>query len=173
MSAFAMMGVASRWRYWVLRLMGVFSPRYRFSPSFAPFARGAFRTGLRDYVQAQNEITDFVEKSAGAFFEGFDLLATPTMALPPFAHVEGLGPSRVAGQPVDPHLGWLFTWPFNLTAQPAVSIPCGWTADGLPLGLQLVGRRGADGLVLRVAAALEAAKGWSDRRPGCSPPGPA
>jgi Asp-tRNA(Asn)/Glu-tRNA(Gln) amidotransferase A subunit family amidase len=62
-------------------------------------------------------------------------------------------------------LGWAFTWPFNLTGQPAVSIPCGWTKDGLPLGLQLVGRRGEDGLVLRVAAALERLAPWGQRRP--------
>jgi Asp-tRNA(Asn)/Glu-tRNA(Gln) amidotransferase A subunit family amidase len=96
-----------------------------------------------------------------------DLLASPTLALPPFPHpgLAELGPREVAGQPIDRFLGWLFTWPFNLTGQPAVSIPCGWTEDGLPLALQLVGRRGADGLVLRVAAAIERLRPWDDRRP--------
>jgi aspartyl-tRNA(Asn)/glutamyl-tRNA(Gln) amidotransferase subunit A len=93
------------------------------------------------------------------------VLATPTLAVPPFSTKLPLGPERVLGEKVDPQVGWTFTWPFNLTGQPAVSIPCGWTKEGLPLGLQLVGRRGADGLVLRVAAAIEALAPWSDRRP--------
>jgi amidase/aspartyl-tRNA(Asn)/glutamyl-tRNA(Gln) amidotransferase subunit A len=165
MSMFLLMGIASRWRFWALRVLALFLSRYRFSPSFVPFARGAFQTSLRDYVSAQNTITDFVERSAGQYFAGFDLLATPTIALPPFPHPTGLGPTRVGGQAIDPHLGWLFTWPFNLTGQPAVSIPCGRTADGLPLGLQLVGRHGDDGLLLRVAAALEEINPWSQHRP--------
>jgi aspartyl-tRNA(Asn)/glutamyl-tRNA(Gln) amidotransferase subunit A len=65
----------------------------------------------------------------------------------------------------DRHLGWFFTWPFNLTGQPAISIRCGWTKDGLPLGLQIVGRRGADGLVLRVAAAIEGLGPWDGQHP--------
>jgi aspartyl-tRNA(Asn)/glutamyl-tRNA(Gln) amidotransferase subunit A len=59
-----------------------------------------------------------------------------------------------------------FTFPFNLTGQPAASVPAGWTADGLPVGLQIVGRRHADATVLAASAALEAARPWSDRRPG-------
>jgi Asp-tRNA(Asn)/Glu-tRNA(Gln) amidotransferase A subunit family amidase len=166
LSVFAIVGIASRWRFALLRLLGLFSPRYRLTPTFLPFARRAFRTSLRDYMRAQAEVTDFVEQSAGLFFRGSDVLATPTLALPPFPHPPGgLGPERVAGQPVNPHLGWLCTWPFNLTAQPALSVPCGWTADGLPVGLQLVARRGEEGLLLRLAAALEKANPWSGRRP--------
>jgi Asp-tRNA(Asn)/Glu-tRNA(Gln) amidotransferase A subunit family amidase len=92
-------------------------------------------------------------------------MATPTLAVPPFSTKLPLGPEQVRGENVDPQVGWAFTWPFNLTGQPAISIPCGWTKDGLPLGLQLVGRRGADGLILRVAAAIEAQAPWSGRRP--------
>jgi Asp-tRNA(Asn)/Glu-tRNA(Gln) amidotransferase A subunit family amidase len=110
----------------------------------------------RDYLEAQAQVTTFLEQSASGLWEDCDVLATPTLAVPPFSTKLPLGPDRLAGEPIDPQLGWAFTWPFNLTGQPAVSIPCGWTKDGLPLGLQLVGRRGADGLVLRVAAALEA-----------------
>ena len=94
-----------------------------------------------------------------------DSLRDRTLAVPPFSTNLPLGPERIADVKIDPQVDWAFTWPFNLTGQPAVSIPCGWTKDGLPLGLQLVGRRGADGLVLRVATAIEAQAPWSDRRP--------
>jgi aspartyl-tRNA(Asn)/glutamyl-tRNA(Gln) amidotransferase subunit A len=58
-----------------------------------------------------------------------------------------------------------FTFPFNLTGQPAASVPAGWTADGLPVGLQIVGRRWEDALVLRACAAFEALQPWADRLP--------
>jgi Asp-tRNA(Asn)/Glu-tRNA(Gln) amidotransferase A subunit family amidase len=164
---FALAGMASRWRALLFRVAGWFSPRYRFSPSFARLAWRGFRVSLARYVAAQAELTDFVETHVAALFGEFDLLATPTIALPPFPHLGlgALGPDRVAGERIDPHIGWLFTWPFNLTGQPAVSVPCGWTADGLPLGLQIVGRRCEDGLVLRAAAALERLQPWEGRRP--------
>lgn len=167
MLMFVLMGVDSWWRFTALRMLGWFSKKYRLSPSFAPLARRSFRTSLRRYITAQKEITDFVEKTAHQIFEAHDLLASPTVALPPFPHpgLAELGAREVCGQPVDRHLGWFFTWPFNLTGQPAISIPCGWTEDGLPLGLQIIGRRGADGLVLRAAAAIERARPWGDRRP--------
>ncbi len=100
-----------------------------------------------------------------AFFERYDLLLTPTVACPPFAL--GLDhPSAVAGKPVAPY-GWLpYTYPFNLTGQPAASVPCGFTRDGLPIGLQIVGRRFDDATVLRAAAAFERARPWANARPG-------
>jgi aspartyl-tRNA(Asn)/glutamyl-tRNA(Gln) amidotransferase subunit A len=167
MLMFVLMGGGSWWWFTAVRALGWISRKNRLSPSFAPFARRSFRTSLRRYITAQKEITDFVEKTANRIFEGFDLLASPTVALPPFPHpgLSELGPREVDGQSIDRHLGWFFTWPFNLTGQPAVSVPCGWTEDGLPLGLQLVGRRGADGLVLRVAAAVEGLGPGGDRRP--------
>jgi Asp-tRNA(Asn)/Glu-tRNA(Gln) amidotransferase A subunit family amidase len=135
------------------------------SDTFAAFVEPGLKLTLRDYLEAQAEVTTFLEQSAPDYWKDCDVLATPTLTTPPFSTQLPLGPDRVAGQKIDPHLGWAFTWPFNLTGQPAVSIPCGSTADGLPLGLQLVGRRGQDGLVLRVAAAIEALAPWSNRRP--------
>ena len=86
------------------------------------------------------------------FMQRFDLIATPTVAVPAFA-------ARPAGHsPMDPQtmLGWTpFSYPFNLSQQPAASIPCGLTADGLPIGLQLVGPMFGDALVLRACRAYE------------------
>jgi aspartyl-tRNA(Asn)/glutamyl-tRNA(Gln) amidotransferase subunit A len=99
-----------------------------------------------------------------AFFLRYDLLATPVVAVPPFL-VGAPPPAEIAGRPIG-RRGWIpFTYPFNLTGQPAIALPCGWTAGGLPIGLQLVGRRFDDALVLRAAAAFEAAAPWADRRP--------
>ena len=67
----------------------------------------------------------------------------------------------MAGRPTE-YLSWTaFTYPFNVTGQPAASVPCGRDRDGLPVGLQIVGRRGEDALVLRAARAFERAFPWS------------
>ncbi|MFH1169868.1 MAG: amidase family protein [Chloroflexota bacterium] len=98
------------------------------------------------------------------FFEQYDLLLTPTVAVPPF-ELGSFGPREIDGQRVSP-IGWMaFTYPFNLTGQPAASVPCGWTDEGLPVGLQIIGRRFADVAVLRAAAAFEQALPWAGRRP--------
>jgi aspartyl-tRNA(Asn)/glutamyl-tRNA(Gln) amidotransferase subunit A len=138
--------------------------RDQLSPLFASYVEQGQGVTAGRYLAAQVAVTRFIEETAG-FFERYDLLALPTTPVPAFpAHLE-LGPDEIDGQAINPRAGWAFTWPFNLTGQPAISIPCGWSADGLPLGLQLVGRHRADGLVLRAAAAVEAALPRSNRRP--------
>ncbi len=98
------------------------------------------------------------------FFETYDLLLTPTIACPPFgATLEG--PEQIAGRPASRY-DWIpFTYPFNLTGQPAASVPAGFTKDGLPVGLQIVGRRFDDVTVLRACAAFERARPWAQHRP--------
>jgi aspartyl-tRNA(Asn)/glutamyl-tRNA(Gln) amidotransferase subunit A len=98
------------------------------------------------------------------FLARFDLLITPTVAVPPFP-VARPAVKEVDGHPVSP-LGWIpFCFPFNLTGQPAASVPVGFTAAGLPVGLQIVGRRFADRAVLAASAAFEAAQPWATHRP--------
>jgi aspartyl-tRNA(Asn)/glutamyl-tRNA(Gln) amidotransferase subunit A len=89
------------------------------------------------------------------FHRDYDLLVTPALAVPAF-DVGKEFPETSGGKR---WTDWTpFTYPFNLTQQPAASIPCGFTASGLPVGLQIVGPRYADALVLRAARAFESAR---------------
>ena len=98
------------------------------------------------------------------FMRRYDLVLTPTLAVPPFA-VHMQGPEKIDGRPV-PSAAWLaFTFPLNLTGQPAATIPAGFTEDGRPVGLQIIGRHLDDRTVLRAAAAFEAARPWRGRVP--------
>ncbi len=96
------------------------------------------------------------------FHERFDLLLTPTLAVPAF-EAGRLSPD---GYDQEDWLTWSpFTYPFNLTGQPAITVPCGFTEEGLPVGLQIVGPIHGDELVLRAAQAYQAAHSTLERRP--------
>ncbi|HYB70649.1 MAG TPA: amidase family protein, partial [Candidatus Bathyarchaeia archaeon] len=100
-----------------------------------------------------------------AFMETRDLLVLPTVAVPPFP-VEQRYPTEINGKPMDNYTHWFFlTYGITLTGLPAISVPCGFTKSGLPVGLQIVGRRRREDAVLRAAAAFEAAEPWADRIP--------
>lgn len=89
------------------------------------------------------------------FMQRFDVLVTPSVAVPAFDAL----PAGQRPMSAETMLGWTpFSYPFNLTQQPACSIPCGLTADGLPIGLQIVGPMFGDALVLRTARAFERAR---------------
>ena len=86
------------------------------------------------------------------FMQRYDLLVTPAVAVPAFDAL----PAGHARMDPAAMLGWTpFSYPFNLTQQPACTIPCGLTSDGLPIGLQIVGPMFGDALVLRAARAYE------------------
>jgi aspartyl-tRNA(Asn)/glutamyl-tRNA(Gln) amidotransferase subunit A len=115
----------------------------------------------RDYQQATADRAGY---GAGMkdFMTGYDFLVTPMIAVPPFdtPHVTPLVPNGTLWMDWTP-----YTFPFNLTQQPAASIPCGFTKDGLPVGLQIVGRHGDDARVLQASQALESALGLLDTHP--------
>jgi aspartyl-tRNA(Asn)/glutamyl-tRNA(Gln) amidotransferase subunit A len=120
-------------------------------PDFAAEARFGERLSSLD-VQRLNLRRGELGSHMRQFMQRYDLLVTPSVAVPAFE-------ARPAGHtPLDPEvmLGWTpFSYPFNLTQQPACTIPCGLTSEGLPIGLQFVGPMFADALVLRAALAFE------------------
>ena len=86
------------------------------------------------------------------FHETYDLLLTPTLPQPAFEAGHEVPPGSNMARWTE----WTpFSYPFNLTQQPAASIPCGLTSEGLPVGLQIVGPKGGDDMVLAASAAFE------------------
>jgi aspartyl-tRNA(Asn)/glutamyl-tRNA(Gln) amidotransferase subunit A len=115
---------------------------------------------LADYQLALNRRAE-IAVAAKAFFNAYDLLLSPVMPIPPFA-ADRLGPPGIARD----DWSWCpFTWIFNLTRQPAASVPCGFTAEGLPVGLHIVGPLYGDALVLRAGRAFERARPLYDKHP--------
>jgi amidase len=99
------------------------------------------------------------------FFETYDFLLTPTVAVPPFP-LETDYPKEINGRQVETYVDWfLLTYAVTLTGLPAISVPAGWTASGLPVGLQIVGPWRGETEVLRAAAAFEVVRPWSDQWP--------
>ncbi|MBT6273353.1 MAG: amidase, partial [Chromatiales bacterium] len=98
------------------------------------------------------------------FFEQWDLLLTPAASVAAFP-ADQLMPDHWPSHPWD-WLSWAeFSYPFNFSLNPAASVPAGFTPSGLPVGLQVVGRRFDDLNVLRASAAFEAARPWAHLKP--------
>ncbi len=130
-------------------------------PRLAEIVAGGARIGLLEYLGAVGARVE-LGRCMTRFHETYDLLLTPALAVPAF-DVGILGPE---GWAEEDWVGWTpFTYPFNLSQQPACSLPCGFTGKGLPVGLQIVGPQYRDDLVLRAARAYEAAHPYTDRRP--------
>lgn len=101
------------------------------------------------------------------FFEEYDLLLTPTMPVAAWSVEPGVheGPRQIGERSSTMFDRIAFTCPFNLTGHPAASVPCGFTKEGLPVGLQIIGRHHADAAVLRAAAGFESIQPWAQHRP--------
>jgi Asp-tRNA(Asn)/Glu-tRNA(Gln) amidotransferase A subunit family amidase len=123
---------------------------------------GATVTGA-DYARALGQV-DLLKQYFADKFDEYDLILSPTMAVPAFP--VGESPAEIDGKTVHGLWGYLpFTYPINLIGHPAASIPCGFSSDGLPIGLHLIGNRGDEETVIAVSAAFEQAQPWIDKRP--------
>jgi Asp-tRNA(Asn)/Glu-tRNA(Gln) amidotransferase A subunit family amidase len=113
-----------------------------------------------DYVRARNAQGAY-STAFGRFMERYDLFLTPAMEVVAFQHGT-TGPPAIEGQPIGDHFDdWChFCYPANLTGAPAISVPMGAAEEGMPVGLQLTGRRLEDATVLRAAAAWERIAPW-------------
>ena len=131
---------------------------------------------LRAAAERGNRLSalDLLEAEAGrrdltcrleALLTRYDVLVLPTLGATPFA-AERSAPEGWERSQRQSGAGWMATtFPFDLTGQPAISLPCGFTKGGAPVGLQIVGPRGGDALVLRAAKAFEEASPFTGRRP--------
>ncbi|MGH2748186.1 MAG: amidase [Actinomycetota bacterium] len=142
-------------------------PEEGMEPINRALLQAADQLSSADYVRAMTTLHSFARKVV-AFWDDYDLLLTPTLALPPV-------PIGWLFEDDDPWMqltrsGFFipFTPPFNITGQPAASLPLYWSDGGLPIGVQLVGRPADEATIIRVAAQLEAARPWADRRPPVS-----
>jgi len=139
----------------------------RLDPSFAEGIRaGGAYTGMQ-LQRAVYRRTEFY-RTVQRWFGEFDFVLTPTCSRPPLRADHGaLAPIEVGGETVgDMRAEWVpYLNLFDLTGHPAVSVPCGFTSDGLPVGMQLVGRWYEDGALLALAAGFEAAHPWRQHLP--------
>lgn len=140
-----------------------------------PGMRRVVEQGLKlrgvDYANALAGRHGFWEQ-ARKVYEKFDLLLSPTLSVPPFAvnqdDADPLEADVKEGRKLGPLQWTRFTYPFNLTGQPVASVPAGWTKAGLPVGLQIIGDRFADSLVLQASRAWEQVQPWGTKRPDLS-----
>lgn len=137
----------------------------RLDPGLVALTRHGMTVSAADYVRAQGERLQYYDK-VHAFFQRYDLLLTPSLSVAAF------DASRLIPDHWEQHdwdwLRWAgFSYPFNLTWLPAASCPCGFTPEGLPVGIQIVAGRFRDLRVLQASKAFETARPWAHLRPAC------
>ncbi len=137
--------------------------RERMDPGLVACIKAGSGHSAETYLEMRGRKLDYIERQH-RFMANWDLLLTPSVSVTAFP-VHRLQPAHWPEHPWD-WLSWAeFSYPFNMSGLPAASVPCGFTEDGLPVGLQLVGKRGDDKAVLRAAATFERARPWQARRP--------
>lgn len=142
--------------------------RERTTPSFARLIENGYEYDAVSYKRADLVRTALFEAIQDVL-SAYDLLALPTLAVPPVENDDEMGttegPTEINGVEVNPLVGWCLTYPFNLTGHPVANVPAGFTDDGLPIGLQIVGPRWDDATVLAASAAFERARPWAGAYP--------
>jgi amidase/aspartyl-tRNA(Asn)/glutamyl-tRNA(Gln) amidotransferase subunit A len=133
-----------------------------FPPEYLHWVEAAQRMSALDLYRDQDVRTEIFNAIQGVFND-YDLLVTPTLAnLPVDNAPDGntVGPSVINGEKVDSLIGWCLTYFVNFTGHPAASIPAGMSDNGLPIGMQIIGRRNADVDVLAASGAFERLRPW-------------
>ena len=137
--------------------------------SAADAARQVSGVQLMQAMAAQHR---YARRLAQWWADGFDILVTPTLATLPFRFKEGtVEPGRLRALDLprkdgEKPLGLAtFTGQYNVSGQPAITLPLHWSEEGLPVGVQLIAAYGREDLLFRLSAQLEAARPWADRRP--------
>ena len=153
--------------FWAAHELGYqkFLPEWRdkMDPGLVACIESAANHSAADYVAMRVRKLAYVE-AIHRFFEDYDLLLTPAVSVAAFP-ADRLMPEDWPDHPWD-WVQWAeFSYPFNMSHNPAASVPCGFTEKGLPVGLQIVGPRMRDLAVLQASAAFEAASPWADRVP--------
>ena len=153
---------------WNAHYAGNYAPylekfRARMDPGLVAALEDGRRYSAEAYVDMRGRKHAYCD-AVRALFDTYDLLLTPTVSVAAF-EVGRLNPAHFPQHAWDwfPWAG--FSYPFNFTGQPAATVPAGFTASGMPVGLQIVGRRLADLQVLQASAAFEEARPWAAKRP--------
>ena len=144
--------------------------REDFPPQFLAWVEKGFGMSVREFLRDQ-ELRTEVYDAAQSVFAKYDLLITPTLATLPVDNVEDgntVELTRINSEAVDPLIGWCLTHPVNFTGHPAASIPAGLSEDNLPVGMQIIGRRYADGDVLAASAVFEGLRPWRESYQICA-----
>jgi amidase len=159
-------GVASALFWWEHRIGRSIGPEDVEPCTWALAAQGRAHSAA-DYLRSMEYAQASTRRVAEWWADGFDLLLTRSMAVPP-PPIGEMGTGRDE-EPLMPIVRATpcaaFTAGFNVTGQPAISLPLHWTAEGLPIGVQLVAAYGGEDVLLRVASQLEEARPWAERRP--------
>ena len=122
----------------------------------------ALRSGYYDaYYKKAQQIRTLIKQDFDRAWQHVDVVLTPTTPAPAFAF-------GAKGTPLEMYLGDIFNLSCNLAGLPGISVPCGLTGDGLPIGAQLLGKPLDEATLLRAGGVIEAAVGLGDRRPGAA-----
>ncbi len=158
--------IAAHWKQEGIDLLGDHAAEL--TPQFRQIIEDAQKISAVDHA-LDDVLRSGVFDGLEDIFDRYDLIVSPTLAIPPVRNATDgntIGPVEINGETVEPLIGWCMTYPMNYTGHPAISVPAGLTSEGLPVGLQIIGRRHADETVLAFASRFERLQPWFDLYPG-------
>jgi len=147
----------------VLRLLKEWEDKI--DPVLAQMVKLGFNFSAKDIKMAEIQL-EMMNENIARHFKQYDILITPTLVCTAFELGKSLFDTiEVDGRMVGTSEWMSYTYPFNVSGHPAASIPCGWSSEGLPIGMQIVGKRFDEVSVLQVSKAFEDVAPWQDKKP--------